>query len=194
MRAEHGDLFGNSRTWRNWAIAAIAIVASVWFALYWLDFSLLRIVNGLGRLGDFALMMMPPSAGGRFGLYLWSMMETLAIAYLGTLLAALFAFPFGFLAAKNIIPNIFVHFGIRRFLDTIRGVDTLIWALIWVSVVGLGPSRASSPSPVRISVRSASCSRNPSRAPTGSRSKAWCRQAAAGYTAIASVFCRRCCR
>jgi phosphonate transport system permease protein len=117
----------------------VSVIASVWFAFYWLDFSLLRILNGLGRLGDFALMMMPPSSGGRFSLYLWSMMETLAIAYLGTLLAALLAFPFGFLAAKNIIPNIFLHFGIRRFLDTIRGVDTLIWALIWVSVVGLGP-------------------------------------------------------
>ena len=139
LRTEYADLFGNGRTWRNLAILTVALIASVWFAFYWLDFSLLRILNGLGRLGDFALMMMPPSSGGRFSLYLWSMMETLAIAYLGTLLAAILAFPFGFLAAKNIIPNVFLHFGIRRFLDTIRGVDTLIWALIWVSVVGLGP-------------------------------------------------------
>lgn len=130
LRAEYADLFGNGRTWRNLAILTVALIASVWFAFYWLDFSLLRILNGLGRLGDFALMMMPPSSGGRFSLYLWSMMETLAIAYLGTLLAAILAFPFGFLAAKNIIPNVFLHFGIRRFLDTIRGVDTLIWALI----------------------------------------------------------------
>src|SRR5690606_8940438 len=139
LRAEHAELFGNARAWRNLAILTVALVASVWFAFYWLDFSLLRILNGLGRLGDFALMMMPPSSGGRFSLYLWSMMETLAIAYLGTLLAAILAFPFGFLAAKNIIPNVFLHFGIRRFLDNIRCVDTLIWALIWVSVVGLGP-------------------------------------------------------
>lgn len=139
LRAEYGGLFGNARIWRNVIITTIALIASVGFALYWLDFSLTRIVNGLWRLADFALMMLPPSANGRFSLYLWSMVETLAIAYLGTLLAALLAFPFGFLAAKNIIPNIFVHFGIRRFLDTIRGVDTLIWALIWVSVVGLGP-------------------------------------------------------
>ncbi len=139
LRAEHAALFGNSRTWRNLTIAAIGIILSVGFAFYWLDFSFLRIFNGLGRLVDFAWMMMPPSAHGRFPLYLWAMVETLAIAYLGTLLAALLAFPFGFLAAKNIIPNIFLHFGIRRFLDTIRGVDTLIWALIWVSVVGLGP-------------------------------------------------------
>jgi phosphonate transport system permease protein len=84
-------------------------------------------------------MMLPPAANGRFMLYARSLAETLAIAYLGTLTASVLAFPFAFLAAKNVIPNVFVHFGARRLLDAIRGVDTLIWALLWVSVVGLGP-------------------------------------------------------
>ncbi len=35
--------------------------------------------------------------------------------------------------------NAIVRFLARRFSDTIRGVDTLIWALIWINVVGLGP-------------------------------------------------------
>jgi hypothetical protein len=56
LRAEYADLFGNGRTWRNLAIFTVALIASVWFAFYWLDFSLLRILNGLGRLGDFVLM------------------------------------------------------------------------------------------------------------------------------------------
>eukprot|EP01036_Dinobryon_divergens_P049933 gene49933-66885_t len=43
------------------------------------------------------------------------------------------------LAAKNVVANRILHFASRRFLDTIRGVDTLIWALIWINVVGLGP-------------------------------------------------------
>ena len=58
---------------------------------------------------------------------------------LGTLTAAILAFPVGFLAAKNVVPNIFAHFAVRRSLDTIRSVDVLIWALIWINVVGLGP-------------------------------------------------------
>ncbi len=65
--------------------------------------------------------------------------ETLSIAFLGTLLAALMALPISLLAAKNIIPSIFLRFPARRFLDSIRGVDTLIWALVWINVVGLGP-------------------------------------------------------
>ena len=32
-----------------------------------------------------------------------------------------------------------LRFPVRRFLDSIRGVDTLIWALVWINVVGLGP-------------------------------------------------------
>ena len=40
---------------------------------------------------------------------------------------------------RNIVPSNIFRFPIRRFLDTIRGVDTLIWALVWINVVGLGP-------------------------------------------------------
>jgi len=57
---------------------------------------------------------------------MWSLAQTLAIAFLGTLLAAVFALPFGFLAARNVIPNIFAHFIVRRALDTVRAVDTLM--------------------------------------------------------------------
>ena len=56
-----------------------------------------------------------------------------------TLTAAVLAFPVGFLAAKNVVPNIFAHFAVRRVLDVFRGVDVLIWALIFINVVGLGP-------------------------------------------------------
>jgi phosphonate transport system permease protein len=67
------------------------------------------------------------------------MLETLAIALLGTLLAAVVAFPLGFLAARNTTLNRVVQFFARRSFDTLRGVDILIWALIWINVVGLGP-------------------------------------------------------
>ena len=49
------------------------------------------------------------------------------------------AFPVGFLAAKNVVPTSSRISRSRRFLDTIRGVDVLIWALIFINVVGLGP-------------------------------------------------------
>ena len=63
----------------------------------------------------------------------------MSIALLGTTLAALFALPVSLLAARNVVPSIILRFPVRRFLDSIRGVDTLIWALVWINVVGLGP-------------------------------------------------------
>jgi phosphonate transport system permease protein len=49
------------------------------------------------------------------------------------------ALPVAMLAAKNVVANRIVHFLARRSLDTIRGIDALIWALIFINVVGLGP-------------------------------------------------------
>jgi phosphonate transport system permease protein len=63
----------------------------------------------------------------------------MSMAFLGTLIATLISIPLGFLGAKNIIPNRFFHFSFRRVFDGIRGIDALIWALIFVNVVGLGP-------------------------------------------------------
>ena len=119
----------------------VGLVGLLIFALWRLDVSFARIGSGLGQLAHFVTLMVPPSAGTwpRFWLFLHSLGETVAIALLGTFAAALLAFPFGFLAAKNVMTQRLLHFLTRRGLDTIRGVDTLIWALIWINVVGLGP-------------------------------------------------------
>jgi|GEM_PF-5999936 len=47
------------------------------------------------------------------------------MAFLGTLIAFLCALPLGFLGATNVVANPFVHFGLRRLFDTLRGVDAL---------------------------------------------------------------------
>jgi len=122
------------------SIGAVAIGIYV-FGLVALDISPLAIARGLGRLRDIALLMLPPTPGSwsRFWLYAGALGQTVAIALLGTLIAAVLAFPIGFIAARNIVANRVLHFLARRSLDTVRSVDTLIWALIWVNVVGLGP-------------------------------------------------------
>lgn len=104
-----------------------------------LDISFGRLLRGFGQLGYYASQMLPPSAGGRFWAFADALGQTLAIAFLGTLTAAILAFPVAFLAARNVVPNIFVHFATRRTFDVIRSIDVLIWALVWINVVGLGP-------------------------------------------------------
>ena len=61
--------------------------------------------------------------------------EALCRAYV----QAVAALPVSLLAARNVVQSAIFRFPVRRFLDSIRGVDTLIWALVWINVVGLGP-------------------------------------------------------
>jgi phosphonate transport system permease protein len=125
-----------------WAFAITLFAAALFFyGLYSLDMTYARITGGISELGRMVLLMLPPDPGTwtRAGTYVYAMLETLSIALLGTLLAAILAFPLGFLAARNTTLNRIVQFFARRSFDTLRGVDILIWALIWINVVGLGP-------------------------------------------------------
>ncbi|MGJ4946372.1 phosphonate ABC transporter, permease protein PhnE [Bradyrhizobium sp. HKCCYLS1011] len=117
-------------------VLALAIFG---FGLVDLEFSPSRMLSGLSQLGWIARMMLPPDPGSSLPLYLKALGETLSIALLGTTLAALAALPISLLAARNVVPSAIFRFPVRRIFDTIRGVDQLIWALVWINVVGLGP-------------------------------------------------------
>ena len=123
------------------SLVIFALVSLFVLGIAKLDVSWTRVINGFGELGSIVKLMVPPDYGTVDRLLLWlkSLAETLAIAFLGTVAAALLALPFGFLAARNVVPSWIFRFSMRRGLDTFRGVDTLIWALIWINVVGLGP-------------------------------------------------------
>lgn len=120
-------------------VAIVAALALLIFGLTELEFSPARMLHGMQQLGWITMMMIPPNPGASLPAYLQAMGETLSIALLGTTLAALLALPVSLLAARNVIPSAWLRFPIRRSLDTIRGIDTLIWALVWINVVGLGP-------------------------------------------------------
>ncbi len=139
LRARYPQVFERPASARlATPVAALLALAIFIFGLVDLDFSPTRFFNGLHELGWITLLMLPPDPGSSLPLYLKSMWETLSIALLGTTLAALMALPVSLFAARNVVPNI-VRIPVRRFLDSIRGVDTLIWALVWINVVGLGP-------------------------------------------------------
>ena len=140
VRARHAALVTGSQRERWIVLAVVLAMAGVaLLALVRLEFSFARFGSGIVQLGTFLGMMVPPTPGTQLWLLLKALAETVAIAFLGTLLAALIAFPLGFLAARNTMANRVARFLTRRFSDSIRGVDTLIWALIWINVVGLGP-------------------------------------------------------
>lgn len=138
LRVRYPDAFAN-RGQLQLLLLVGGLVGLFVFGMIWLGFSFEKLFQGMNRIGIVLGLMFPPSPGHLLPLYLKGLIETLAIAFLGTLTAAILAFPIGFLAAKNVVANRALHFLSRRFLDSIRGVDTLIWALIFINVVGLGP-------------------------------------------------------
>ena len=131
LRARYPDVFDRPASARlampAMIVAAFAILV---YGLVDLDFSPSRFFAGLSQLGWISLMMIPPDPGSSLPVYLKALGETLSIAMLGTTLAAVFALPVSLLAARNVIPSQILRFPVRRFLDSIRGVDTLIWALV----------------------------------------------------------------
>jgi phosphonate transport system permease protein len=140
LRVRYPDIFNRPVSARLATPAMLLIAVGVLvFGLVDLEFSPTRLAAGLHQLGWITLMMLPPDPGSSLPLYLKALGETLSIALLGTTLAAVMALPVSLLAARNIVRSNVLRFPVRRFLDSIRGVDTLIWALVWINVVGLGP-------------------------------------------------------
>jgi phosphonate transport system permease protein len=70
--------------------------------------------------------------------YLIQIGVTIQIAVWGTFLAIVFAVPFGILSSSNIVP-IWVYQPIRRLMDIFRSVNEMIFAMLFIAAVGLGP-------------------------------------------------------
>ena len=66
------------------------------------------------------------------------LMDSLHIATLGTVLAVLMAVPVAFLAARNVTPHAGLNYAAKLVLVATRSVNTLIWALFFVAVLGPG--------------------------------------------------------
>jgi phosphonate transport system permease protein len=134
-RAFARPLHERIRLWTLWS-AGFALTG---YCLWRFDFAPQRLVSGAGDLGVIVRQLFPPAIGDAPGEILWALLETVAMAFLGTFLAAIVSVPIAFLAAKNTFRFRLPRFGVRRLMDSLRGVDQLIWALIFVRAVGLGP-------------------------------------------------------
>jgi len=96
------------------------------------------------RLGSFASVM---RAVGRFvGVdfvlvpqLVQPMLETFMMACLGTVLGCFISLPVAWLGALNVTPSKYIAYPMGRFLMTLsRSIHEIVWALIFVSAVGLG--------------------------------------------------------
>ena len=68
----------------------------------------------------------------------WAMLETLQMAFVGTVVGVVIGLPFSMLAARN-LNNKFVYAPVRTLLAIIRTFPSILWAMLFVIIVGLGP-------------------------------------------------------
>jgi phosphonate transport system permease protein len=142
VRERHRPKFkGSPKQRARITLLIVGLIALYMFGLAYVGLTPMMLISGFSKFGIVVSAMLPPDPGSwnNAVTFMMGVVETLSMAFFGTICAAILALPFGFLAARNIVPNSFFHHLARRFLDIIRGIDTLIWALIWVGVVGLGP-------------------------------------------------------
>ena len=138
-RREHPEIFGSlssrALTWAIW-IAVVAYTAgSLWYFDIW---KLAYTSDRTWRLIS-AMFVWKDMGTWQYSQIYVGIAQTLAMAFLGTVLASCAAMFIGFFAARNTMPFAPARHLVRRFLDILRGVDQLIWGLVFVRAVGLGP-------------------------------------------------------
>jgi phosphonate transport system permease protein len=141
-------------------IATVAVLAAIVWGLEGTGASPGELLAGAPNIADFVTRLFPPRwdmqpwainvpapLHGAFGETLQPvvprvvpyLIETLQMAIIGTLLGVVMSLPFGLLAARNIAPHPLVYQATRMILNINRAVPDIIFALIFVAAVGLGP-------------------------------------------------------
>lgn len=118
------------------AVVFVGIVALAW-AAWDTGADPVRLARGVPWVLDFIRRMIPPDLRV-LPAALAGAVTTVEIALLGTAAAAVAALPLGFVSARNVAPAP-LFYPARAVLNFFRSVDTLVYALVFVAAVGLGP-------------------------------------------------------
>jgi len=118
--------------------AAFAMAILLGWAARIIELRPLELVRDIGNVGVFLKGYLHPSFSN-IGEYAWQCVITVCIALWGTVLAATISVPLGLLGARNLSPHPAVYFVTRRVMDVLRAVNEFVFALMFVTAVGLGP-------------------------------------------------------
>lgn len=96
-----------------------------------------EVLSGGGNMGMLLADFLEPNFR-YWRTYLDLMLETVQMAVWGSFLSVLLAVPFGLMSSTNVAPA-WLPFPVRRLMDAFRAINELVFALIFVAAVGLGP-------------------------------------------------------
>ena len=117
------------------------IVGSAFFfhGLWISELTPLRIWQGFSRLWNFLDQAIPPDPS-RLGSVIKATLETFEMALVGTVFGAVLSLPLAIFAAKTTTPHPILFAFTRSFVTLLRVIPDLVWGLIFIIVVGLGPA------------------------------------------------------
>jgi phosphonate transport system permease protein len=122
---------------RHFAIAVVVVIVALW-AARGTGFDPVKLAVGLPQFFELLGRMLPPDLDmlTRIG---GPLLQTLEMALIGTTAGMVIALPLAFLAAGNTTPNAAFGTVLRMLIAALRTVPELIWAMVLVTAVGLGP-------------------------------------------------------
>lgn len=115
-------------------IAFVAVLGLSWRSA---DMRPLDLFADPGNMVQFGRDFFPPDFHD-WRTYVHEMIVTLAVAVWGTALSLVFAVPCGLLSAYNIAP-VWVAQPVRRVMDACRAINEMVFAMLFIVAVGLGP-------------------------------------------------------
>lgn len=127
------DIKKSTTKYVMWGLFAIILM----WAWDGADIRPLALITDAGNMREYAAGFFPPDFHF-WDLFLEEMLVTVQIAIWGTVLAIILAIPFGILSAENVAP-LWVYWPIRRLMDAARAINELVFAMLFVVAVGLGP-------------------------------------------------------
>jgi len=124
---------------RAWGVMVVCAVAIALLMGSWkgADMRPLELLRDSDNMRQFLADFFPPNFRD-WKHYMQEMLVTIQIAIWGTAMAVVASVPVAILAAENITP-VWIHQPIRRVLDACRAVNELVFALLFIVAVGLGP-------------------------------------------------------
>lgn len=139
-----GKTIRNEIGYRRWSLRSLVPTISLSLLFIWslvdLNISPKLFLEGIPHFFNLVAEMFPPNWEVFWrGKILWSILETLAMAFVGTFLGAMGAFFFGLFGASNVSPSKLVREIAKCLLAAERSIPPLIYILLLVVVIGLGP-------------------------------------------------------
>lgn len=112
----------------------LALLAASWNGA---DMRPLDLIRDSGNMASYAAEFFPPNFS-QWRMFVQEMVITLQIALWGTALAVVTAVPMALLASANLVPW-WIYQPMRRLMDATRAINEMVFAMLFVVAVGLGP-------------------------------------------------------